>query len=175
MTASKGDVDMVTFSELDKSQKEQYLPVLFDLLYGNMQTVAPSSLTYDAQREKWLSHVSPALDKEPRKILLCFSDGALAGYVQYYIREDLLMVEELQLKREFQRSLVFYRLCRYLGSCLPAGIRYIEAYAERQNLYSQRLMNKLGMEHMEDENGFAHLRGDLDAIRGYFGLSSGQT
>ena len=155
---------MLTFSYLDKRQKGQYLPLLFDLLYDNMRAIAPSDLSYEEEKSAWLCNVSPALEQGPRQMLLCHSDSQLAGFVMFYTRDDLLMVEELQLKERFHRSFAFYHLCRYLAFCLPQGIRVIEAYALQNNRYSQKLMEKLGMEQLEVENGYVHLRGDLDTL-----------
>lgn len=86
---------MISFAYLDKIQKEQWLPLLFDLLYENMSVIAPSDEPYEKQKAQWLSNVSPALDKAPRQIVLCFAESELVGYVQYYTRNDLLMIEEM--------------------------------------------------------------------------------
>ena len=149
---------MITYTHLDKTQKDQWLPRLFDLYYTNMIPIAPSDLDYDQERAQWLSAVSPALDKEPRQILLCCEDGKLAGYVQYYTRGELLMIEELQLADIYQRSTVFFSLIRALIRLLPEGICYVEAFADSRNHRSIRLMQKLGMEVLE-ETEFVHLRG----------------
>ena len=85
---------MITFTYLDKTQKERWLPVLFDLFYDNMRHIAPSELPYEQEKKQWLTEVSPALEKAPRQIILCFADDALAGYVQYYTNGNLLMIEE---------------------------------------------------------------------------------
>ena len=156
---------MLTFTFLNKQEKETWLPRLFDLLYENMQSIAPSDLSYDAEKQQFMANVSPALEKAPRQIILCFSDGDLAGYVQYYTRGDMLMVEEVQLKKVYQRSFAFYRFCKHLLSILPPEIRYVEAYADRRNAYSQQIMSKLGMEVMEADGPFLHLRGNLQSAK----------
>ena len=154
------------FIYLNKGEKDQWLPQLFDLLYENMQTIAPSGLSYEAEKAQWLKEVSPALEKEPRQIILCFADKELAGYLQYYIRDGLLMVEELQLKKKYQRSLLFYSLCKYLLKVLPQDLKTVEAYADKRNLPSIGLMKKLGMEVCEDETPapFVHLRGSATCV-----------
>ena len=82
---------ILTFSYLDKAEKEIWLPKLFDLLYDNKKAIAPSGLTYKEEKNLWLSNVSPAIDKAPRQIILCFDGDALAGFMQYYIRNDLII------------------------------------------------------------------------------------
>ena len=161
---------MISISFLDKRKKDCWLLKLFDLLYDNMCQIAPSGLPYEQEREQWLSNVSPALDKAPRQIILCFVNGGLAGYIQYYTRENLLMVEEVQIKKAYQGTFLFYRLCQHLVNTLPEDIRIIEAYADKRNLNSQKLMQKLGMETVEDhgESPFVHLRGSAQNANAYF-------
>ena len=158
------------FCHLNKAEKEQWLPRLFELLYENMSAIAPSGLSYEKERQQWLAAVSPALDKAPRQIILCLAEGAPVGYVQYYIREKMLMVEEVQLKREYHRTFLFYRLCRYLLSVIPEDLQTVEAYADRRNLHSIRLMGKLGMEACDDgcDSPFVHMRGRARKIYAFF-------
>ena len=152
---------MITYTHPDKTQKDQWLPRLFDLYYLNMSPIAPSGLSYEEERSQWLSAVSPALDKAPRQILLCCKDDELAGYVQYYTREDLLMIEEVQISPDCQHSSVFRSLIRALIRLLPDGVRYVEAYADCRNRRSISLMERLGMTQLPQQEGprFVHLRG----------------
>ena len=160
---------MIAISRLNKKEKDQWLPILFDLLYENMCQIAPNGLNRDQEMEQWLSQVSPALDKEPRQVLMCFADNTLAGFLQYYTRNDLLMVEEVQIAKEYQRTFLFYRLCKHLLASLPEQIRIIEAYADKRNHASIKLMGKLGMMAVEeDESTFIHMRGSAQAIRTIF-------
>ena len=160
----------ILFTYLNKAEKEACLPALFALLYENMHTTAPSSLSFDEERALWLSQVSPALDKAPRQIILCLADGELVWFLQYYTREKMLMVEEMQLRKPWQRTLLFRRLCKFLAGNLPPDIAYVEAYAERRNLYSQALMQKLGMAATADDPDapFVHFRGPAAQIRQLF-------
>lgn len=160
---------MITFSYLDKSEKNIWLPRLFDLLYENMRAIAPTELPYEQEKAAFLANVSPALDRPQRQILLCFAEGELAGYIQYYVRGELLMVEEVQLRREYQRTTFFLQMCRYLIRDLPEDLRQIEAYADPRNRHSLALMEKLGMVPVPEENpAFVHLRGPADAVRKRF-------
>lgn len=159
---------MLQFTYLNKQEKEYWLPRLFELLYDNMQTIAPSDLSYDAEKAEWLANVSPALEKAPRQILLCFAQEELVGFVQFYTRQELLMVEEVQLRKDYHRSFLFYHICKHLMEILPTGITVVEAYAEKRNLHSQQIMKKLGMEILEAEGPFVHLRGQAATIRKFF-------
>lgn len=153
---------------LDKAEKELWLPRLFDLFYENMSVIAPSGIAYDAERAEWLDNVGPALDKAPRRVLLALDGERLAGFAMFYTRADLLMVEEVQLRREYQGGLLFLRLCRKLLAELPPEIRTVEAYAHRSNDRSRKLMARLEMAELPEASPFVHLRGDAEAIRGRF-------
>ena len=159
---------MFQFTYLNKQEKEYWLPQLFDLLYDNMKTIAPSGKSYEAEKAEWLANVSPALEKAPRQVLLCFADGELEGFVQFYTRVELLMVEEVQLRKNYHHSFLFYRICKFLQNSLPMEITLVEAYAEKRNLYSQKLMQKLGMGVIGEDGPFVHLRGQAEPIRKFF-------
>ena len=158
---------MISILYLDKSEKEQWLPKLFALLYENMRPVG--NLPYEEQWRQWEAEVSPALDKSPRQIILCLLDGDLIAYLQYYTRNDLLMIEEIQIKKEYQRTTIFLSLLRKLRSGLRDDIAYVEAFAEKRNVASQKLMTKLGMAEKTTEGAdFAHFRGFMGDMKRYF-------
>ena len=145
-------------------EKDRELPLLADLfviLYRNMESVAPLGEDYGAEQATWVSCITQALTKAPRQILLIYSGDDLAGFCMYYIREDLLMVEELQLKPAYQKTVLAAEIFRFLRRTLFPKVRWIEAYADRRNLRSQALMEKLGMVMLEEpeESNFVHFRG----------------
>ena len=136
---------MITkFEKLDKQKKCNILPVLFDIYYGNMSRICQTGNSYDIEREEWICEVSSALEKDPRQIILMYQGDDLAGLVMYYTRDDLLMIEELQLKEKYQRTLLLHRLFTYLTELLSSGCSRIEAYANEENYRSLSLMKYLG-------------------------------
>lgn len=155
---------------LNKEEKDLWLPRLFDLLYENMHAIAPSNLSYEQEKAQWLAAVSPALEKEPRQIILCFAQGDLAGYVQYYIKDKMLMIEVIQIKQKYHRTFLFYKLCKFMVSVFPKDLQAVEAYADKRNLYSISLMRKLGMSACETEKDspFIHFRGSAKKIYSFF-------
>ena len=157
---------MFKFSYLDKSQKNEILPMLFDIFYDNMSIIVQGISSYESERSEFLSEVSHALEKEPRKIILCHCKGELAGFLMYYTRENLLMIEEVQLKKEHQKTMAFYRLCAFLVANLPKGIENIESFVHKENSNSLSIQAKLGMEIIDSKNPkFHHLQGDANKIR----------
>ncbi|MBQ5320398.1 MAG: GNAT family N-acetyltransferase [Oscillospiraceae bacterium] len=159
---------MITFTYLNKNEKEYFLPKLFDLLNDNMHEIAPTELPYEQEKKQWLDNVSPALDKPARQIIMCFDDKELIGYIQYYINDKQLMIEELQLKKEYHCTLTFYRFCKHFIDTLPADIEYVEAFADNRNIKSQKLMQKLEMQLIDTISDFVHLRGYAKIVKKHF-------
>ena len=151
---------------MDPREKDIWLPRMFSLYHDNMSRIAPSGLPFDEERETFLRELSPALDKAPRRVLLAACGGQLLGYIQYYTRGTLLMVEEVQVDREYHRTRLFYRMCRAVAAGLPEGIQTVEAYADRRNLASVAMMDRLGMEVIDDPSAspFLHLSGGAERL-----------
>lgn len=157
------------FTFLDKAKADETLPVLFALLHENMSRIAPSGLPYEEELALWLRCVAPALRHSARQILLLHDGEILAGYLQYYVNGGVFMVEEIQLKPAYQRTLLLLRLCQYLATVIPDDTVYIEAYAHKKNLNSQALQRSLGMVRVGiEENGILHFRGDCQALLARF-------
>ena len=157
---------MISFVNLNKNQKSHYLPLLFDILYSNMKDIAPTDVSYDKQKNEFLTEVSEALEKEPRRIILCYKDNDLAGFMMYYTRHDLLVIEEVQLKKEYQRTRLFSLLCKHMKSILPDSIVQVESYVEKRNSNSLTLQKKLGMEVIDEINDdILHLKGEAKTIK----------
>ena len=161
---------MITCTLMDKADKNRWLPFLFDLYYQNMHRIAPSSVPYEQERSVWLSEVSPAVDKAPRQILLGLENDHLIGYIQYYTRDNLLMIEEFQISPSYQNTLLFHRMCRYLACLFPKNLERIEAYADIRNSNSRNLMKKLGFQEITEssDSEFIHLRADFANIKNRF-------
>ena len=58
--------------------------------------------------------LSPAIKKEPRKIVLMYSSLELIGYFQYYTTDKTFMMEEIQIKREHHGKGVFREFYSWL-------------------------------------------------------------
>ena len=156
---------MISFSELDKSRKNEMLPLLFGILYSNMHSVAPSGMSYQEEKERYIATVSSALDRETRRILLCRDNGIIASFIQYCTTSDTLMIEEVQLAESLQGTLTFRKMCSCLTNSLPSSISYIEAYADKRNIRSQELMIKAGMKQTDEACGSSFLQFHGDAPR----------
>ena len=153
---------MFTFCYLDKSKKTEYLPLLFDVLCSNMNNIAPSEFS----KSEFLGEVSSALEKDPRKIVLCYHGDELVGFLMYYTRENMIMIEELQIVKRYQRTRLLNRLCKFMISILPENITIIESFVDKRNENSLSLQTWLEMEIIgETKNNLLHLRGNAKNLK----------
>lgn len=143
----------IRFEFLNKSKKAEILPELFRIFYDNTSLISPFLRPYELERDEWISEVSPALEKEPRQIILIYHGADLAGFIMYYTRGELLMIEELQLKDAYQGTLLFYKAVKYLVEMFSDKISRVEAYALKKNKRSIDLMRDTGFFEIHDTIG----------------------
>jgi len=144
------------FLFLDKQKLENYLPQIFRILHSNMSIIAPTNNSYEKDFEIWSSYLIPAMQKEPRQIVLMYVGNKLVGYFQYYINSDTdsLMMEEIQIIKDFQGVGLFSEFYKWLIKSLPKNIMYVEAYANKKNIKSQGILKHLGLVELgENKNG----------------------
>ena len=156
------DIDMITFSFLPKNRASDVLPKLFDILHGNMSKIAPTGNTYEEDLSEWIGAVAPALEKDPRQIILISDGDETVGFFQYYVTDTTFMMEEIQLLPGYQGKGVFQNLYAYLAKVVPESIQFVEAYAHKNNLKSQGILKHLGLRVVgENKTGNSfHYRGD---------------
>ena len=144
------------FVFLDKQKLGKYLPDLFEILYTNMNLIAPTNNSYNDDYEIWCSFIIPAMQKEKRQIVLMFVESKLVGYFQYYINDDTnsLMMEEIQIEKAMHGTGLFSEFYKWLVGQLPKDILYVKAYANKKNIKSQNILKYLGLvEAGENKNG----------------------
>lgn len=146
----------ITFCAFDPARAGEVLPRMFDILSANMNKIAPTGEGYDADRRKWMSYM--ATEKDERRIILMYAGEDLAGYFQYSFDGKAVLVEEIEIKPEYQRTMVFYHFMKHIKSILPEDIEYVEGYINDSNTNSQRIARKLGMSPQgEKQNGHPQL------------------
>ena len=133
----------------DKEKKAEYLPALFDIFHENMHSFMTSD-ECSWEKSQWL----------------CTVDETPVGFLMYCISGTVLMVEELQISRDYRFSGVFKSMCRELSLQLPQNVRFIEAYAHRENLKSLSLMEKRGMVVVDpdDASAYIHMHGSISPL-----------
>ena len=154
------------FCNFDPMKSEVLLPQMFHILSTNMGEIAPTGNSCEEDMKIWLSYMTSERIKE-MQILLMYVGEALAGYFQYSIHKDSILIEEIEIAPEYQRTLPFYRFLKYIGSVIPENIKYAEAYINKHNPNSQRIAQKLGMQ-IVGENPSGHsfrYRGELSSFK----------
>lgn len=144
------------FMYMDKQKIGEYLPDLFQILHSNMSLIAPTNNSYNDDYEMWSSCIIPAMQKEQRQIVLMYVESKLVGYFQYYVNGDTdsLMMEDIQIKKEFQGTGLFSEFYRWLIEVLSGDILYVEAYSNKKNFKSQSILKYLGLVELgENKNG----------------------
>ena len=169
---------MFEFKYADKNLIESLLPGLFKILHSNMSVIAPTNNSFEKDFEIWSENVGPALKKDARKIVLMYCEEKLAGYFQYYINAETnsLMMEEIQIKKEYQGNGLFNAFYKWLIKELPIDIKNVEAYANKKNYKSQSILKYLGLsESGENKNGNSfYYKGDYKFLYNLFDDNSAQ-
>lgn len=155
----------IVFKPFEDADREAVLPQMFAILSANMSRIAPTGSDFDEDRRVWLEYMRPPAPE--RRILLMYAGGALAGYFQYSVHGDTLLVEEIELAAEYRRTMLFPLFFRRAATMLPAGVDRLEAYINKENTNSRRIAEKLGMEPVgENKSGTSLLyRGQIRNIR----------
>ena len=143
---------------LDKEKEMVLLNELFDILYQNMESVVPFEGEFRKEKAEWIACVGAALKRPPRQILLLYAGETLAGFCMYYVNGGTMMVEEVQISFDYQKTLHAAELFRFIRDNLMPQVHWLEAYADYRNISSQQLMRKLGMEQIGNDGRFLHFR-----------------
>ena len=151
---------------LRKADAESVLPELFEILHSNMSRIAPTGNSYEEDFSMWISCIKPALEKEPRQILLLRDKEQLAGYFQYYVINGIFMMEDIQFRDPYKGTGLFAELYRYLVKVIPEDTLSVEAYANKRNEKSIAVLTHLGLEIIgENKNGISfHFRGRYENL-----------
>ena len=151
---------------MEKADSVLILPCLFQLLSDNMVKIAPTGNTIEQDRQIWMEAIRPALECQDRQILLIKQSNIIIGFFQYSIDDTFFKMEEIQIAPEYWCSGAFQDLYRYLAQHIPNHIRWVEAYANKQNSKSQGILRHLGLEVIgENKNGNSyHFRGDCQRM-----------
>lgn len=151
---------------LRKADAESVLPKLFEILHSNMSRIAPTGNSYEEDFSMWISCIKPALEKEPRQILLLRDKEQLAGYFQYYVNNGIFMMEDIQFRDPYKGTGIFAELYRYLVKVIPEDTIFVEAYANKRNEKSIAVLTHLGLEIIgENKNGISfHFRGRYENL-----------
>ena len=152
----------IRFEYADKTRLEALLPGLFAILRDNMGNIAP------VEWEAWRAQVQPALAKAARQLVLMRSGGDIVWFFQYYVSGETFMMEEIQLKPEYQGTGLFGRFFSWLIRQLPKGLKTVAAYAHADNHKSRNILTHLGLHEAGADGAYLYFEGDYTMFEKYF-------
>ncbi len=162
---------MLRFDFLNKDEFAFYAKDIFDILAENMSVIAPTGNTYEEDYSSWFAGINHGLKEGLRQIILIYSSEALIGYFQYFANNQLLMMEEIQLKSKWHgKENIFRELYGFVFSILPPDIQFVEAYANKQNEKSNGILLRLGLMKVgETKSGRSyHYKGDFANLLSWY-------
>ena len=78
----------------------------------------------------------------------------MSGFFQYLVNDTTFRMDEIQFKKEYQGCGLFTELYHYLTTIISAQTKYVDAFARKENLKSQRILEHLGLAVVgESKNG----------------------
>ncbi len=135
----------IKFEYLSKPDFSSVSNDIFNILADNMIVIAPTGNTREDDYKCWYQSVSDGLRHDKRQIILIKDSDNIIGFFQYYTNEKTFMMEEIQLKSEYQGKGVFRELYGFVISHITEDIKYVEAYANICNSKSIGILKKIGL------------------------------
>ena len=162
---------MITFEYLNKVFFSFVSNELFDILADNMTIIAPTGNSRQDDFKCWYEAVSNGLQKDERQIILIKDCDIVIGYFQYCINSDTLIMEEIQLKSEYQGKGIVRELYSFANSNVTTDYEFIEAYANIKNIRSIGMLEKFGLSTAGlNKNGNSyHFKGRKEDLKKWYG------
>lgn len=136
---------MIKFEYLNKTDFPTVSNEIFNILADNMEIIAPTGYTREADCKCWYEGVSDGLKRNERQIVLIKEADSIIGFFQYYTNADTFMMEEIQFKPEYHGKNIFRELYGFLISNIGKELKFVEAYANITNYKSIGILEKLGL------------------------------
>lgn len=158
------------FVLLQKEQREELLPELYAAARACERTHVFVDAAPCQTYVLWQERMTAALDDPQRYLLLLYGQDKLAGYVQYSLQEDVVLLEYAVVAPEWQSTPLFRMGCQYLLQQLPPHIRYLDDWVSRQRPAAIDVNRRIGMETVgETENGaYVRMRAQIPDVKKLF-------
>lgn len=142
------------FKQMQNEDIAVFINEMFEILASNMNVIAPTGNSYDADFKIWSESVVSVWREGKRRVILIFCEDTLCGFFQYFVNYKTFRMDEIQFKEEYQGCGLFAELYHYLTTVIPTRTRYVEAFARKENLKSQGILEHLGLSVVgESKNG----------------------
>ena len=157
---------------MENGRFDDYAPELFEILYENMKDIAPSGLSREDEYDRWHAAVGEGMKRTERRIVLIMDGKVLAGFFQYYVNAEEFMMEEIQLRWEYQgKRQLFRRLYGFVLSCIPSRVGSVAAYTDKRNARAAAILAHMGLKAAGETQDGSYLRhtGSMEALRAWYG------
>ena len=164
----------IEFRYLKQDDFEVYSIGLFQILYENMSKIAPTGDSYEEDYKYWFDANKDSLKQDHCYTIICIQKDTseVLGYFQYSIRDDVFVMEEIQIKDIYQgKYQIFEEIYKCVFENMKEQVAYVEAYANKKNTKSQGILKKLGLTIVgENKRGTSyHFRGTYsDLLKWYY-------
>ncbi len=162
-------MEKIRFHRLKLDERGDLLPCLFEILFVNMNPIAPIEESYEEALAGWVEVISKALENEKRAMVVIYDADELVGFFMYAVNREtgLFLMEEIQFRPSHRGSGLFHRLYGEVLPTLPPEVRTVEAYAHKRNLRSQGILAHLGLSVIgENRSGNSwHYRGEYGRMK----------
>ena len=108
---------------IDKADAAKMSDALYDILYNNMNAIAPTGNSYEEDKQHWVPCILAALENPRRQILLIWCGTELIGYFMYSLSEMTFEMEEIQFVPQWQGVRLLQKLYRKTLTFLPLSRR----------------------------------------------------
>lgn len=161
---------MAKFEFLNKNSFYQYANKIFEILADNMSVIAPTETSKNEDFSLWYHYISESIKKDNRKIILIleYETNNMIGYFQYSTTVDTFMMEEIQIRNEYQSNdNIFRDLYGFVLKNISNDLLYVEAYANKLNYKSIGILGKLGLKVVgENKSGKSfHFKGSYEDLK----------
>ena len=161
---------MIAFEYLNKLEFPVISIEMFNILADNMTAIAPTGNSREDDYKCWYDAVNSGLQREERQIILIKDNDKIIGFFQYYTNTDTLMMEEIQFKPEYKGKGIFRELYGFVFLNIKAGVKFVEAYANINNVKSIGILEKCGLSNIGlNKNGRSyHFIGKYEDLKKWY-------
>lgn len=157
---------MFEFRYMERDDFAEYARDLVPILYDNMEKIVPTGNNIETILPYWIQINQEKFDRRERTSILIRHKETheVAGYFQYTIKGDVWLMEDIQFSANWKgKHNIFRNLYGFVLENLGTDIKYVEAYASKNNAKSIAVLGKLGLSPIGE-----NIRGTSYHFRGTF-------
>ena len=82
------------FRQMQNEDIAVFINEMFEILASNMNVIAPTGNSHDADFKIWSECVVPVWREGKRRVILIFCEDTLCGFFQYFINDTTFRMDE---------------------------------------------------------------------------------